>query len=349
MIRDRVSLWRSGFSGMVGTARQGRLPARALAITDSRSLVRTLFLGSAARSGLLPYLGTERTMDELVEQTGCRRRDRLEAWLGVGVDLGELRRRGDQYGVVGLRARALAAGDRLLTAHYKSMLDYQVGPYADLDQLLRDPPGEGRDDLDRYCDDIAQVSLAAAPFVTSMVRGTLADLHPARVLDVGCGTGVYTKLTLESDSQVHVDGVDLAEEVILAARQELADAGLGTRAEFHVGDARDWLRRSGARFDLVMLLNNIYYFDRTRRQELYRELGAGLVDGGQLLVVSMTAPGSVAAAHLHFMLSCQEGSASLPGRSDLVADLAMAGYEIVEERKLVPTEPFVGVRAKLAR
>jgi hypothetical protein len=63
----------------------------------------------------------------------------------------------------------------------------------------------------------------------------------------------------------------------------------------------------------------------------------------------MTAPGSVAAAHLHFMLSCQEGSASLPGRSDLVADLAMAGYEIVEERKLVPTEPFVGVRAKLAR
>ncbi len=347
MIHELLSLRKSALWGMVGTARQGRLPARALAIGDSRSLVRTLFLASAARLGLLPYLRIERTMDELVERTGCRRIDRLQAWLGVGVDLGELRRRGGRYCVAGIRARALATGDGLLTAHYQSVLEYQVGPYAELDQLLRDPPGQGRDDLDRYAKEIAQVSLAAAPFVTSVVRRTLADLHPARVLDVGCGTGVYIKAALEFDSEVRVDGVDLAEEVILAGRLELTNAGLGSRAQLHVGDVRDWLRSSDARFGLVMLLNNIYYFDRTQRQELYRELGASLLDGGQMLVVSMTVPGSVAAGHLHFMLTCQEGGASLPGRAELVADLAAAGYETMEERKLVPTEPFVGVRAKL--
>jgi hypothetical protein len=60
----------------------------------------------------------------------------------------------------------------------------------------------------------------------------------------------------------------------------------------------------------------------------------------------MTTPGSIAAAHLHFMLTCQEGTASLPGRDDLVADLVAAGYEPFERRQLVPTEPLLAVRAR---
>jgi SAM-dependent methyltransferase len=112
-----------------------------------------------------------------------------------------------------------------------------------------------------------------------------------------------------------------------------------------VGDVRDWLRRSADRFDLILLLNNIYYFDRAQRRQLYGELLTVLADGGQLLVVSMTKPGSIAASHLNFMLACQEGTASLPGGDDLVADLVAAGYQILEERRLVPTEPFVGARA----
>ena len=176
----------------------------------------------------------------------------------------------------------------------------------------------------------------------------LIPLSARTILDVGCGTGIYTKVALESDPDVHVDGIDLAEDVIRSARQELADTGLGSRAELHVGDVRDWLPSSGNKFELVMLLNNIYYFDRTLRKDLYRELGDSLVDGGQLLVATMTAPGSVAAAHLHFMLICQEGTASLPERAELLSDLAAAGYETVEERSLVPTEPFVGIRARRA-
>jgi SAM-dependent methyltransferase len=331
---------------MAGTARQGRLPARALAIRDSRSLVRILFLASAAESGLLPYLRTERSLAELVEHTGCRRPDRLHAWLGVGADLGELHRHEDRYRVVGIRGRALADGDHLLTAHYRSMLEYQVSPYAQLDQLLAEEPGQGRTDLDRYAEDIARVSLAAAPFVSSMVRSTVAELRPARILDVGCGTGIYTKVALESDANTQVDGIDLAEDVIRDARRDLAQTSLGSRAQLHVGDVRQWLPASGTRFELIMLLNNIYYFDRTRRQELYRQLGASLVEGGQLLVVTMTAPGSVAAAHLHFMLCCQEGTASLPERAELVSDLGGAAYRVMEERTLVPTEPFVGIRAR---
>ena len=140
--------------------------------------------------------------------------------------------------------------------------------------------------------------------------------------------------------------MDRAESVIAAARRELAGAGYGTRAQLHVGDIREWLPRSEAHFDLVMLLNNIYYFDPSRRQEIYRQVGTSLTDRGQLLLVSMTTPGSIAAAHLDFMLRSQSGRASLPEVAELRSHLDAAGYEIVEEQKLVPTEPFIGIRAR---
>jgi SAM-dependent methyltransferase len=345
----QLAALRSGLASLAGVAGQGDLWVRALTILDSRSLVRSLFLASAVRLELIGHLGTYRSAEELTELCASRRPDRLDAWLQVGIDLGELHRRGDRYRAVGRRARALAGGDAFLVAHYRSMLDYQVGPYADLDRLLRGDPLGGRDDLERYAKDIAEVSMAAAPFVSSMLCRVLAQLGPARVLDVGCGSGIYARVVLDSDPRVQVEGIDLAQSVIETARRELAEAGYGARAQLHVGDVREFLANSQGNFDLVMLLNNIYYFDSATRAELYRQLGSRLTRSGRLLLVSMTTPGSVAAAHLDFMLRCQSYKASLPNLADLEADLGSAGYEVVSVNKLVPTEPFFGVVARARR
>jgi SAM-dependent methyltransferase len=333
------------FRGVIDTVRMGRVPARALAIADSRALVRSMFLASAAQIDLLAYLGGGRRFEEIIDHTGCTRPERLRAWLWIGSELGELSQRGDIYGVRGRRSRALAAGDQLLSAHYRSMLEYQVGPYGSLLELLRSEVGEGRSDLSRYADDIAQVSLAAAPFVASFVRQAVAAVRPKSVLDIGCGTGVYARVVLDADPQAHVEGIDLAENVIGAARRELERAGYGSRVRLHVGDIRRWAPAATTRFDLVMLLNNIYYFDRQTRAALYQDVGGLLTERGQLLIVSMLAPGSVAAAHLHFMLTCQAASSSLPGRAEIEDDLRTAGFRVLADQVLVPTEPFVGLRA----
>jgi len=44
----------------------------------------------------------------------------------------------------------------------------------------------------------------------------------------------------------------------------------------------------------------------------------------------------------------EAGSASLPTAAELDADLERAGFAIVDRHPLVPTEPFVGVRARPA-
>jgi 4-hydroxy-2,2'-bipyrrole-5-carbaldehyde O-methyltransferase len=329
--------------GVLATARAGHAAARLLAIADSRALVRSLFLSSAVRAGLLDHLRQPRGFAEICERTGCERSDRLLAWLEVGTELGELGRQAGRYRVRGIRARAIAAGDALLAAHYRSMLDYQAGPYADLEALLGSGPGEGRADLDSYAEDIAEVSLAAVPFVGSYLTRVIGESRPARILDVGCGTAVYSRIAAGADPLVLIDGADLAESVIDAARADVRAAGLDDRIRLHTGDIRTW--DPGASYDLILLLNNVYYFAREERPRLYRRLGGLLRPRGQLVVASLTAPGSIAAAHLNFMLACQAGAAALPRPGELEADLADAGFEITDAQLIVPTEPFLALTA----
>ncbi len=327
--------------------RRGDTGARALAISDSRVLVRAWFLASAVRLDVLEFLSQPRTVEQLAARTGTTRTDRLSAWLDVGVELRELRRDGGaRYTVRGRRARALAHGDPVLLAHYQSMLDYQPGPYEQLAELLRSEPGEGRDDLDRHATVIADVSRAAESFVTPYLSGIVHARTPRRLLDAGCGTGVYLQAMLEAAPLAIGDGVDLAAGVIDDARERLDASALGGRARVAVGDVRAFVRSVEEPYDLVTLVNNIYYFAPEDRVELYRQLRGSLTDGGELVVVTMLTPGSTASAHLHLMLVSQAGNASLPRDGDVERDLRAAGFVTVESTRLVPTEPLVGIRAR---
>ncbi len=342
-LRDRPDQVR----GLVASARRGHAAARALAIADSRSLVRSLFLASLADVGLGPELSRPRTEPELISLTACTRPDRLRAWLDVGVEVGELRERGGRWQVRGRRARAVAAGDALLTAHYRSMIEYQTGPYARLGALMRSGPGEGRTDLAEHADTIAEVSLAAAPFIEPFLRAVIAARRPRRALDVGCGTGIYSQVLLEADPDVIVEGIDLAADVVADTRDRLRVAGYSARAVVSVGDVRTWAPDSGERFGLVTLCNILYYFTPDERGALFRRLRDLVADGGELVVVSLTRPGSIASAHLHLMLCCQDSQAALPEPGEIERCLRGAGYEVLETKPLVPTEPFVGVRAQV--
>ena len=83
----------------------------------------------------------------------------------------------------------------------------------------------------------------------------LADL---RVLDLGCGEGVYS---IEL-------GLAGAEVLAIDARTERMDAGAAVAARhglanvrFEVGDARRVTRESHGEFDVVLLLGLLYHFD----------------------------------------------------------------------------------------
>ncbi len=174
------------------------------------------------------------------------------------------------------------------------MLDYQPGPYEQLAALLRSAPGDGRDDLDRHAGVIADVSRAAESFVTPYLTGIVRARTPRRLLDAGCGTGVYLQAMLEAAPLATGDGIDLAADVIDDARVRLDASGFGGRARVEAGDVRAFVRSVAEPYDLVTLVNNIYYFAPDDRVELYRQMRGALADGGELVVVTMLTPGSTA-------------------------------------------------------
>ena len=83
---------------------------------------------------------------------------------------------------------------------------------------------------------------------------------PARVLDIGTGTGAAARLVAARSLQADVIGVDVSERMVDEARR-LTDS---TRVRFQAADA-ERLPFDAASFDLVTLNNMIPFFDELAR------------------------------------------------------------------------------------
>ena len=76
---------------------------------------------------------------------------------------------------------------------------------------------------------------------------------------------MYIEAILHADPTVVVDGVDIATEVVDAARARLATRGLAARASITAADLHHWRPPPNTTYGLVTLLNNVYYFPRGER------------------------------------------------------------------------------------
>lgn len=111
------------------------------------------------------------------------------------------------------------------------------------------------------------------------LRQLLPD-PPARVLDAGCGPGLYAVRLAQLGYRV--DGVDLGPAVIRHARREARAAGVGRDAHFEVGDIRSL--PAGPRYDAVLLIYYVLENLPMRQQAAsLRRLSASLLPGGRVI------------------------------------------------------------------
>jgi toxoflavin synthase len=112
------------------------------------------------------------------------------------------------------------------------------------------------------------------------VRDAVSPLiKGARVLDLACGTGYYTRAMLEWGA-AEVVGMDISPEMVKAARAETAP-GEGQKCSFAVGDASEPFRIESAPFDLVLgvwLLN--YAPNAEVMTKMWRNITNNLRPGG---------------------------------------------------------------------
>ena len=93
----------------------------------------------------------------------------------------------------------------------------------------------------------------------------LADFAQAedlrRVLDVGCGSGIIGLLIAWNNREAHVIGVDISEDAVMCARDNIAQNALDDRVDVMCGDILGVALPEGS-FDLVVC--NPPYFEKGR-------------------------------------------------------------------------------------
>ena len=152
----------------------------------------------------------------------------------------------------------------------------------------------------------AQSALNRPAFVNSLVADWLPQVpdvlarlqdqaDPARVADLGCGTGWAAIELAKAFPHLRVDGMDNDETSIAIGRQHAAGHGVADRVNLEVADLADESADWSPRYDLVLFVECVHDFPRP--VEALRHARAALRPGGTVLVVderaaeTFTAPG----------------------------------------------------------
>ena len=136
---------------------------------------------------------------------------------------------------------------------------------------------------------LAQEWVAAMPDVASRLE---AD-EPARVADIGMGLGWSSIALARAFPNVRVDGFDLDEASVAAARTNAEAAGVADRVEFHVRDAGD--PELAGRYDFALAVECVH--DMSDPVSVLGAMRRLVGEGGPVLVVdekvadTFTAPG----------------------------------------------------------
>jgi 4-hydroxy-2,2'-bipyrrole-5-carbaldehyde O-methyltransferase len=323
-----------------------RLTGVLLAWRDAAPFVRVHFLAVATDLGLLEELRRRPgTTGQLGARLAIGDPALLEAFLRLGATLGELRCRAGRWSLRGRRSNALAMPDAdTMRAMVQEALRYDAAVYAGLGAHLRGvPPG---DYLRTTGAVIAAASRLVEPALAPLLRSLVAERRPQRLLDVGCGTGVYlAHAAAAGGPQLAGLGVELDAAVVDLARRRLADAGLAERFPVRHADIRT-VGLPAASFDLVLLFQNLYYFAEDERPGLLRCLRGLLGPGGALVVASLFAGRSLAAARYDVLFRVTAGCAALPRRQELDRQLRYAGFTSTRWVRLIPRESFHAVLAE---
>jgi len=167
-------------------------------------------------------------------------------------------------------------------------------PWAEGEKIPWDEPGFSERMLAEH---LSQTHDAASRRTTT-VEAQVAWIHdevlsgePARILDLGCGPGLYASRLARLGHTVR--GIDFSPASIQYARDQATAAGL--EIDYQLGDIRETAYRadtgagSAAPFDLVMFLfGEINVFRREQAAAILARAAAALVPGGRLLLEAST-------------------------------------------------------------
>jgi SAM-dependent methyltransferase len=334
------------FKPLFRLLRDGRLSALLGVGAGLKSFYKLTYLAAAGETGLLKRLAAgPASFDSLADFFGAdgkgQGREALEAWLQMGVRLRLLSLGQKGYALRGT-AKALARPENDAAL---AMVEEVAGLHHKL--ILGTPAKLRSGDLWSLADQdgelIARSSRVLEAFQTEIIDRTFPERGALRLLEIGCGSGVYLRYAAMRNPELTAIGAELQPAVAEMARANLRSWGLEGRVKVEDGDFR--ARTPGELFDVATLYNNIYYFPMEERVTLLKRIGRFLKPGGFLLLTTCCQGGSLGTEALNLWGAATRGAGRLPAEKELVSQLREAGYSKVEARNLLPGDRFVAFQA----
>lgn len=313
---------------------------------DLDPFLRLHFLYAAIETGLLTHLAAApATREGLTQKLGAARPEFLYLLLDLGVALGELALADGQYHLKGQRARALGApnGDAL-AAFLEECIAYHGSVYRHLAARIKGAP------LGDYLEDkgplIARSSRTIEPLMKDFVTGTIARCRPSRLLEIGCGSGIYLNYAAAAHPPLHGTGIDLNQAVVEQTRHNLAAWGIADRFTIMPADIRETPDAITGPFDFISLYNNLYYFTPEERPALFRNIHSRLAPRGTFAAVSLMQGKNAMNISFDIVLRSTIGCAALPELNETISQLRAAGFAEIETVPIMPSGSFYGVLAR---
>jgi 4-hydroxy-2,2'-bipyrrole-5-carbaldehyde O-methyltransferase len=314
------------------------------------SFYRLCFFASMADSVILKQLS--RGPVPLDNLTGAfvkdpSLRNATEAWLGLGVRLGLLKKNDEGYSLRGFLANKLAAPEndsiRALVREVASLHHlFIMQTPGKLEQgHVWDPAYQHSE----YGDLIARSSRTLEPFLFELIDRIFPKSGPVRLLEVGCGHAGYIIHAADRDSSLNAVGLELDSQVAEIARCNIRTRGLQDRVKIVVEDVRGY--RPPDLFEILTLYNNIYYFPVEERIALFRHLRSLIKPNGRILLTTGCMNGSIEFELVNLIHSATKGWGRLPDKNEMLQQLSEAGFERNSAISLVPGNKyyaFIGYR-----
>lgn len=317
-------------------------------LKTSNEFYRASFVSAAISGGVYAAFDNGRaTIEQLCTRlNNITNKDGLRAWLDLGVSLGELKRSGQEYRIVGKLSRALLdpANDA-----YQAMLEeivrHHYGYVLDTPAKLRrhewfpfdEEPGQL----------VARSSRISEPFIFEAIDDAVPREGAFDLLEVGCGSGTYIRYACGRNPDLRAIGLELQEKVAEVARKNMREWGLEGCATIEHHDVRTYT--AGRQFDLVTFHQNIYYFSPGERVALAQQVLGLLKPGGCVLLTTLGQGGGPAGQAVGIWVATTKGYGALPDPDELCGQLREAGFADVKKKRLIPLESFwafVGTKPK---
>lgn len=285
---------------------------------------------------LWKLLQKERSKKEILELNPGWNPILLDHWLEQAKIQGLLLRNNSKYTLTRIGKAIDFYRDYGLEAMYKEFVLYWGPIFADLSHRITGQLSPVKMESEMENELISKASRASELFVWPLLKAKCEKEQWQRILDVGCGEGIYLRKLVEEFSRVQGVGIDVNSSVV--ERAMLLAKPFEDRLQFNCLNILDQ-DAPLEKYDCCLMNNNFYYFSAEQRLKLLERIKSWLVPGGRIGILTALRGenSSIPFIQTHipqnlmsFFLACHERFEGLPYEKEITKLLQDLEYREIE-------------------